>query len=372
MTTDLVCAVSDGPDGVKPVFLPEERELALALKARHDGIFWCSRAVGGCGDRVLVVAGPLKRTHFRHCGGSTASCLLASNPEEAVDRYTHLRYQQDLLNWLTGQELQGALERTLPDEGGRADVFVLVDQMSHGIEVQLSGLGLPAWKERDTRYRQHLQCVTWLYGTGQGGEAASASEQAQRGIALTVRRDQASDAVEIGVRGRLSHRWSPLTECKLLRDHFWTPDLDGVLNDDAEWEREQRGRKKEATRPDTRPNVEESRDRPPLPPVPPTNAWPGSFGHWRAVHPEFEGYTAGSEWIGKLEEPERSAARFAAYLVTRIYLNGTISMFDLPDAGSLDQIITTLEAASLIRTFDQSGTPRWARAAHPTDREDSQ
>jgi competence CoiA-like predicted nuclease len=113
--SDLVWAVTDGPDGLNAVSMPEDRYEALALKATHSELFWCGTAARGCGARLIVAAGPKNRPHFRHHVGS--GCRFIDQPYRAGAAYEHLQYQRSLQRWLEEQGYRPTLERHLREDG---------------------------------------------------------------------------------------------------------------------------------------------------------------------------------------------------------------------------------------------------------------
>lgn len=137
MASQLVWAVTDGPDGDASLELPDDRFRALDLKSRHNGMFWCTTKASGCGEPLVLAAGPVVRPYFRHQRGS--ECTLIGSPA-AAPAYEHLQYQRALQQWLAKQGHHAALEKRLgPD--GRTDLHVVIDQLGHIIEVQLSPIG---------------------------------------------------------------------------------------------------------------------------------------------------------------------------------------------------------------------------------------
>jgi len=163
VSSTLLWAVTDGPAGTKAVALLEDRLDARTLELYHGGEFWCSREAGGCGGRLVVHAGDKVRPYFRHHGN--ARCAFLSEEADAGPAYEHLRYQRALTAWLTGQGYRPRVTK-VPGQDGGAGLHVVVLEISHALEVQLSPLPDTSWRERDDRYRRHLQHVTWLYGPG--------------------------------------------------------------------------------------------------------------------------------------------------------------------------------------------------------------
>ncbi len=188
----------------------------MALRSRHNGMFWCTTQAHGCGDQLLLAAGPIVRPYFRHRAGS--DCALIGQ-RAAGPAYEHLQYQLALQQWLAKQGHQAELEKRLgPD--GRTDLHVVIDGVSHILEVQLSPIGTAQWKSRDENYRRRADHVTWLYGPF--AEAAAASELAVRGFSLTLRRGP-----EVGVRDVADAvYWVALDACRLTTDGFFAPGIE--------------------------------------------------------------------------------------------------------------------------------------------------
>jgi len=177
-----VChAVMDGRDGHRVIALPLAQESALLVKHRHSGRFWCSTAVGGCGAPLWVIAGPIRRPHFRHPLGSADSCVFGRDPHRAKAAYTHLAIQRALKAWLDGQGHKSRMEHGLKD-GGRADPHVVVGEDEQTIEVQLSPMPEAEWVGRDARYRSQVSVVTGLYGPE--ANARALGEMTERDVAL--------------------------------------------------------------------------------------------------------------------------------------------------------------------------------------------
>lgn len=377
-------AVVDGPDGTATRRAPEERTQALEMQARHANTLWCSTVAGGCGGEMELTAGPVIRPYFRH-RANASPCSLAGDPARAERSYEHVRYQRALLDWLAGQGLTGHAEHSMGDDG-RADLHVMVDEVSHSIEVQRSPLNGPTWAERDRKCRRSMDHVTWLYGGH--AEAAAAREQTVRGVALHLDRDDVGGGVRVGVQGRSGTTWSPLEECHLGADGLWTPHLAAAQHEHTQWldeqdraaqaqrERAQRAEKAERERAERAERERAARDRrraraeghwrteEQLLPIPaPAYTWPGTAERWRAAHPEAQEWVTTQDWrwLNDVDDARRPLVQFMAYLTQRIYFNGPTAMFDLPDVPDAERILDLLQEAGLVQRSQRAGVPRWQR-----------
>ncbi|MGY1592826.1 hypothetical protein ACI79D_12675 [Geodermatophilus sp. SYSU D00708] len=219
MAGELVWAVTDGPVGTHAVELPGSPAEARRLERHYGGGFWCAREAGGCGSR-LVVSVTDGRPSFRHVG--EAPCAFTHRESGAGRAYEHLRYQHGLTAWLAGQG-HGPRVTRVPGPDGVADLHVVVQELSHAIEVQLSPLSDTAWRARDDRSRAAVRHVTWLFGPA--AEAACATEAAVRGVSLAVRRQGAG--LSVGVRDVDDRtRWVRLGACRLTADGLAAPGTD--------------------------------------------------------------------------------------------------------------------------------------------------
>jgi hypothetical protein len=219
MAGELVWAVTDGAAGTHAVALPESPAEARRLQRHYSGGFWCAREAGGCGSRltVAVVDG---RPSFRHLGGTP--CAFIRREDRAGRAYEPLRYQHALTAWLAGQGHRPRVAR-VPGLDGGADLHVVVDDLSHAIEVQLSPLSDTAWRSRDDHSHAAVRRVTWLFGPAAG--TACATEAAVRGVSLAVRRQ--GTGLSVGVRDVDDRtRWVRLGACRLTADGFAAPGMD--------------------------------------------------------------------------------------------------------------------------------------------------
>lgn len=180
--SDLMWAVVDDPDGDHAVELPDDQMPAIRLRERHSGKFWCAKRAGGCGGLLTLRAGSVLRPHFAH--RAKKGCAYEAHGSRAARRYDHLRYQRALEAWLATRGFFAKLECDLGGDG-RTDLHVVVESVSHALEVQLSQLPATSWADRDARYRRRVDHVAWLYGPNADAEAAT--EIAQRGLCLRIR-----------------------------------------------------------------------------------------------------------------------------------------------------------------------------------------
>lgn len=367
---ELAHAVVDGPDGMHAVELSPLRAEALRLKALHKEAFWCSTQAGGCGGALIRAAGPVRIPYFRHHPG--ADCAFAGDSARAARSYEHLDYQRALLAWLEAQGLSATMEHHLgPD--GRADLHVVVHSRRHTIEVQLSPLGINDWRRRDEGYRRQVDHVTWLYGPA--AETAAAAEQAERDRALHIRAGaESGSGIEIGVVTDLAQAWSPLEECELRSEAFWTPHLEQALADlaaaraaeaaarAAEEARREAARQAAARRRAGEHNGEPIHRSAP-PPASRTGAAYGTLPWWVEMFPELASWLPeqGWAWTDGLTDEGKAAARVVSYVVSRLYASGPISMLLLPDEETGAEVLTALERAGFLRLYERGGVARWER-----------
>ncbi|WP_194288432.1 competence protein CoiA family protein [Ornithinicoccus halotolerans] len=183
----LPCAVTDGPAGTAWLLMPGDHDQAVALGARHD-LFRCSTAAGGCGGQLVAKPGKVNRPHFAHQAGRARQCPLTRHGVDPLDRYLHLAAQHALAAWLTTHGHPVRLEARL-DNGTRADVHVTLPRAAQSLEVQLSGLPVQTWAERDSRYREEVTRTSWLFGPDTGDQLHRLHQQAYGywlGITLAV------------------------------------------------------------------------------------------------------------------------------------------------------------------------------------------
>jgi hypothetical protein len=379
----LAYAVVDGPDGAHAVVLPAGRSAALQIKDQYRETFWCSTQAGGCGARLIVAAGPVLRPHYRHKDGMDG-CALADDGARAERSYEHLRYQHALSAWLADQGLHATMEKVLGADS-RADLHVVIDGRSQTLEVQLSPIAGNVWRDRDEKYRSHVDHVTWLYGSG--AEAAAATEQAARGHALHLRTAAAAiqasgearaaveaahaeTVVEVGVVTHLGEAWSRLAVCQLRSDGVWTPDLDQALSDLAAAEnmaaelarREAERRAAAGAAAVERPVMWKPQA---LSAGTPGEGY-GTTSWWTRTFPGLALWAPdrGWGWTEDLDENARTAARRLCYIVQRLYASGPVNMLMAPDEPELTtaSAIAALERAGFLNLDERNGgVQRWRR-----------
>lgn len=150
-------AVLGDPAGDHVVEAPDTQQemLELSREARAKGLaFYCSTGAGGCGEPIIVVAGAVRRPHFRHHPGTVCT---VSDYTAFADRCTHRLIQNELVRWLQSQGFRSKAEQYL-DRRSRVDVFC---EPGAVIEVQLSGETVTSFEDRTARYGGN---VTWLFG----------------------------------------------------------------------------------------------------------------------------------------------------------------------------------------------------------------
>lgn len=126
-------AVTDGRDGTAAVVLPSLHAAALRMKVSFNHMFWCSRAIGGCGARLVVAAGEVRVPYLRHKQEEKTECALELDPRRADAPYRHLAALRALVAWIEAQGHQARIEYSVA--GGRADVQVVIDNRRHSLEV---------------------------------------------------------------------------------------------------------------------------------------------------------------------------------------------------------------------------------------------
>jgi hypothetical protein len=333
---------------------------------------------------LFVIAGVIRRPHFRHPRGTANSCSFERDPYRAQVAYTHLAIQQALAAWLVRQGFTALIEHRLHD-GGRADVHVIVGDEAQTIEVQLSPMTDAEWARRDSLYRSQVSVVTWLYGPD--AEARADAEIIERDVALYVNAVLNADGanVKIGTCGIDTVELSELDECKLTPEGFWTPQLEGARAETVAWraeedakarqeadeEAERRRRQQELVERWKRERADAEarwqRTRGTLPPVQATR--PGRYS-WTVTDqqlliPEAANWAPniGWSWLNDLPAEFHSSARLLAYRVCRIEGGGPVRRLafdDVPDPDGL--IADALLSAGLIALCEPTPYPRrWQR-----------
>jgi len=355
------CAVTDSSGGVEVVRAPSDRNSAIRLRERHNNQFWCTTKAEGCGGSLELAAGTVVAPYFRHRRGAT-ECSLLTHPEREEKTHEHLWYQRVLVAWLAGQGHTSEIEYYLGQDG-RSDLHVNVLDVDHSIEVQLSPITRESWRERDTRYRNRMDHVTWLYGAHAEGAAARA--QTMEGLALRLR---GNETPEIGTSGHNGEHWATPGDCTFGKEGFWTPHLADALAAKTEADAEAVRKREESDR------LREQRKRraryggytqpSALPPVTASPRYPDTLAHWRRDNPSSHSWAPpqGWGWLQALAEPERSTAKFLAWAVQESgTVGGTVEFLTFPDGGDIELVVSALEQVDLIRTYETSGVRRWER-----------
>ena len=378
MSDGLQWAVTDGPGGTSAVELPDDRSEALAIKAAHKGQFWCSTEASGCGGLLILNAGAVVRPYFRH--HVDAPCAFIGGSSKAGPAYEHLGYQRAVAEWLIEQGYTPTLEKAL-GEDGRTDVHVIVDQVSHAIEIQLSPLSLEHWTKRDAGYRRRVRHVTWLYGSA--AEAASASELSQRGLSLALR-----PGPDIGVRDVDDQTlWVPLSSCHLSADGFHAPGVDQAraLHDQRQAERAEAARLKAEEEERARIAAEERRQQE----VAARARWaaerrfrpePGqraggpiadleALDRWEAMYPEASVWQPdrGWGWLDSVRPEQQRIARALTYTTQVLTFASSVAdvIPELIDPATREILLKLLEELGFVsRFFTASGMERWERTQH--------
>ncbi len=390
MVDELRLAVRNDADGDRVFRLSADRAGALRSKdeLRSQGThLWCSRQAGGCGGRLQINAGEVVRPYLKHTTGA-GSCALAADITRAEHGYEHLLVQHTLRSWLEDQGLSVVLEKTI--HGGRVDLLVRIEELTHVLEVQLTPISNERWQARDAVYRHAAHDVTWLYGPR--AESAAAREQALRGVAVHLDHHQERIGIAEASTGT---SWSPLSACRLDRRGFWTPGLDAAIAAHEAAQRKEladrhvreakelqaRLEAAAARRRDEEQRAAEDRRiqeraatvaaRPVETLVPglgglllPLEGYPRSLAQWVSAHPDASGWAPPQGWAFLYDVPDdaTNAAKFVTYLVTKIYGSGPVTMFAIPGIHEhLDHIVDALQAVGLIHLREHGGTMRWER-----------
>lgn len=375
MTSELLWAVTDGPSGTSAVALPDDRFEALAIKAEHSGRFWCTTEANGCGGSLILNAGQVRVPYFRHHPG--APCSFIGSEHKAGPAYEHLRYQRAFADWLKAQGYTPTLEKVLGTDG-RTDLHVIVDQVSHAIEIQLSPVSAASWRERDTGYRRRVDHVTWLYGPA--AETAGAAELSVRGLSFALK-----PGPEVGVRD-VDHQthWVPLASCRLTADGFHAPGVEEAraLHLQRQEERAEEARlkaeQKERDRLAAQERLQREREararavaaRPVRPEQPGLDfghlRGPAGLDRWEGLFPEAKWWQPdrGWGWLDSLPFELHRTAKALAY-VTRVltFASPVDTVFpELTDPDIRRLLFDLLEEVGLIRRYRHaSGVERWER-----------
>lgn len=188
---------------------PRTQADAIPLK-RHS--FYCSRLAGGCGDLLILAAGPVRVPHFRHLPKS--SCALR-NGDLARDSYTHLAIQRALMKWINAVPgFSCSMEKRV--EGGRTDLYVIGPGTRVSLEVQRSNINRTEVHRRTALYRRQATAVNWLYEFD--SILACHEELMEQGLTLRVCIDEGLTDCNLGVTystsedGNVTTIWGPLND----------------------------------------------------------------------------------------------------------------------------------------------------------------
>ena len=371
-------ACTDGPDGILVEVAPTTRDEAVALIARHAGAFWCSTAVGGCGQKLELPHGHINRPYFRHLAGSS-ECALGGPGKSTGDAYAHLAYQTALSQWLREQGYSPAFEHTFPDGGGRADLHVAVAGINHSIEVQLSPITEETWQARIEKYTRHVDATTWMFGPDRDAETYRAL-LADRDLAWRLKVDDGQ--VRVGTIGHGYEGWASLSDCTFDRTGIHSPNEDAARTASSQYRADQAAKAK-ATREKheaamRRPIDDAVRrarsreahvetapaDTPARAPLP--YAWPRPVALVLAQYPEFAEWAEGpGAQIGDSLDPQLAhLARVTAYVTCELSVSGLIENIAFSDVNADDNAAVWAHLVAMgavqVRAITGLGT-RWTR-----------
>jgi hypothetical protein len=387
-------AVGGSPDG-EAVFLPRDRETAHEIRDRFSGDFFCAAAAHGCGGRLELKAGPVIPPYFAHRAGTGPGCMFRADGPGAGDgqarrAYLHLFCQQLLKAWLDRQDLTARIETVLgPDS--RTDLHVVVDQVRHALEIQLSPITAETVTDREQRYHRHVQHVNWLFGDDARAAAGRQENAEGRSLRVHLVEDHADPASgpgddrPVGYRMQIGTKayahdthWAELDECRMTPNGLWTPHLaTAAAETDQARERERTRAARAAEQDTTRTHRHQPRAEPVVPAGPTAPAGLGigrGIGRvtWTlpdqlATFPELEEWAAGRDqaWLAGLPADLRPAARFLAYYTGHLAAAGPLDRLALDDVPDPDRKIPqALTDAGLITVT--TGRPagragRWFR-----------
>ena len=386
--------VVDGPCGHAWVVVPADRAAARLLNTAHGRRFWCSTLAGGCGAQLSLHIGEEKAPHFSHYPGQTKDCPFAYDSEALERSYLHLALQYALKQWLAEQGFTAALEHTLPDGGGRADLHVRVEPGEQTIEVQLSSLRSNTWEARNDRYTRHVDRVTWLFGPHAGQHVLTAATR-RYGYALAVKlTSQQADAadpatIQIGTVTRSGTQWVALTACTMTPTGIVTPHVAAALAEHETWRARAatvEERPRDSVDADARPSgggrplrdhtTFREPEHPPLAPTPatlrprtPVRMTPkargtGQFPLTSDLWPDPDHWPPPIGWgfLDALPPELHRAAKLLTYYVTRESISSPDWKLSLPELEDDGAIQAVLEQAGLIELYDTpSGIRRWQR-----------
>lgn len=389
-TSDLRHAVTDGPTGTADVVAPPAHDAAARLRAAHR-TFWCTTQAGGCGGVLDLHVGEVRIPHFQHRRDASA-CALTTR--DAGPSYAHLAYQRELAAWLADQGYEATIEHRFND-AGRADLHVLVEDVAHTLEVQLTDIGAHAWKDRDARYRAHVDHVTWLHGPS--STTTATTERVACDYALRISRgDDSGIRVGVDITGDDSATvWAPLGECRITPEGVWTPHLETTLRELAEAraevglrravdeaERARRAAEAAARRAELERKQQEARalraadlasqaPRPSM--IAPAHLAPPpgmrSTADWRQLHPDLPLWGPdhpGWAWLREYPIEHHEAGMYLAITVARLYSRGGYSMLanpELPPEVAHAMVEDMTAAGWLHEDTRGASEPMWVRGS---------
>jgi len=395
-------AATDGPAGTAAVELPRDVDAARSVRARYGNCFWCTTEAGGCGCRLTTAIGEVLRPHFRHHAGST--CAFATGAREAGAAYQHLDYQRALERWLRAQGFEPHLEHEF-DDRGRADLHVVVADIAHSIEVQLTTIPEATWDARNARCARHVDRCTWLHGPGCEKTRERDLYVSTRGHVLEIRRNGGGE-VSLGTRWLNNTVWVALSDCRMTADGIATPhtsvasaeleDLDASRARFQLWVTEELERRAEAERrrreeadrrrlleknrlleEAARPDGEKRRESTAadedsarhVRAFAPTLPAPGrrTLSQWRATYPEMAGWAITEDWRWLVGLPSQlhEAARWSAYVARCLYARAHVADLDHPELTPVENLDVreALFRAGLAEP-DSGGDAMWTRPSH--------
>jgi hypothetical protein len=370
--SDLRWAVKGGPDGTDVVEIGAnavdlKRELLRGAITLH-----CSRKAGGCGGKLNVIVGRGRVHHFRHLPGT--DCFVTGLSDHATaDRYTHLRIQRALVEWLAGQGLESSIEQAV-GPGSRMDV--LLAQKRHALEVHLSRMAEAAWLERDERYRGQVDGVWWL--NGMANDAVVDHLRERDGFAYLVKVTVAG-VVELGVADcDGEQRWASLSEWVMTEDGPAGPLVDQAhrMLEQRQVEAEERERReREGARERLRREAAEQERRRPKSErhrhETPARARPSAespFVYQAPTFPTYPGYQDWYDaqdwsWTAGMSEKLAFAAVAGAYYTTVLAVRGPVSLLVRIIGDQEGKALQALVDRGLIHLEPISATSsRWVRS----------
>lgn len=109
-----------------------------------------------CGHEVYLRNKSNTRPHFVHSRHADCRLLLGESGE-------HIQGKALLAGWLKDQELSPVIEKQLPEEGRRADIFVQWAKRQVALEVQRSAIDSPQLLTRSRTYKEKEILSLWFF-----------------------------------------------------------------------------------------------------------------------------------------------------------------------------------------------------------------